>query len=108
MGLLTYNTSTRFEIDDRTIAHIEAVVYAKLRRGEPFLFTWSGSAGEGAGRTTVWISRGSRLVFRRRGDTRVSLNQAWVERLMSTANSPPGLYVVAEHDEPAVTGGVTG
>ncbi|MCK6080690.1 hypothetical protein KZX37_12375 [Microbacterium sp. EYE_5] len=104
MGLLTYNNSTRFEIDDRTIAHVEAVVYAKLRRGEPFLFTWNRAAGEGSGRTTVWISRGARLVFRRRWDTRIPINPEWIARLMSAANSPQGLHELPEPEAAEAAG----
>lgn len=104
MGLLAYNSTTRFDIDDRTLAHLEAVIYAKLRRGEAFLFTWSRAAGEGTGRTTVWMNRASSLAFRRRSDTRIPLNHEWVERLMSAANSPAGLHEVPESETVAAAG----
>ena len=104
MGLLVYNSTTRFDIDDRTLAHLEAVIYAKLRRGEAFLFTWSRAAGEGTGRTTVWMNRASSLAFRRRGDTRIPLNHEWVERLMAAANSPAGLHELPETEQIAAVG----
>ena len=108
MGLLSYNATTRFDIDDRTLAHIEAVIFAKLRRGEAFLFTWSRAPEEGAGRTTVWLNRASRLAFRRRWDTRIALNHDWIARLMSAANSPGGLYAVPETTDAAASGGGAG
>ncbi|AZS43789.1 DUF7882 family protein [Microbacterium oleivorans] len=99
MGLLSYNATTRFDIDDRTLAHLEAVIYAKLRRGESFLFTWSRAPGEGVGRTTVWMNRAARLAFRRRVDSRIAINPEWVARLMSLANSPAGLHELAESQD---------
>lgn len=104
MGLLSYNATTRFDIDDRTLAHLEAVIYAKLRRGEAFLFTWTRAPGEGTGRTTVWMNRAASLAFRRRADTRVALNHEWVERLMSAANSPSGLHELPEFEDAAAVG----
>ncbi|MFL0566518.1 hypothetical protein [Microbacterium sp. 179-I 1D1 NHS] len=104
MGLLSYNATTRFDIDDRTLVHLEAVIYAKLRRGESFLFTWSRAAGEGTGRTTVWMNRAARLAFRRRHDTRIPLNQEWIARLMTAANSPAGLHELPESESADAVG----
>lgn len=39
MGKFIYNGSVRVEIEDRTLAHLQAVIGRKLRRGEGFHFT---------------------------------------------------------------------
>ena len=41
MGKLVYGASvTEIDIDDRTLAHLEIVIIAKLRRDEKFVLSW--------------------------------------------------------------------
>ena len=69
---------------------------AKLRRGEPFSFSWRDDASIGGGKTSVWVRAGSPIAFKYGGSRQPSLNRNWIEALASTANSPTGLYLVPE------------
>lgn len=77
---------------------------AKLRRGEPFPYSWKEDASIGGGRVTVWLHAGSSLVFKYVGSRQPEINRAWVDALAYTANSPGGLYLVPEPAGSAVTG----
>lgn len=39
MGKLYYDSTLNTDIDDRTLAHLQVVIGAKLRRGESFYFS---------------------------------------------------------------------
>lgn len=99
MGKFIYEGGTKSEIEDRALAHIQLVVTAKLRRGEPFGFTWREDASVGGGRTTVWVHPGASIVYKYYGGRQPSINRAWIEALAFTANSPTGLYLVPEPAE---------
>lgn len=98
MGKFIYEGGPKVEIEDRALTHLEIVMAAKLRRGEPFGFTWKEDLSVGGGRTTVWIHAGSSLVFKFVGSRQPAINRDWVDALASTANSPGGLYLVPEPD----------
>lgn len=95
VGRLIYGKEFAVELEDRTLAHVEAAIETKLRRGEPFMFTWKIDTAEGSGRTSVWVNRSSTLVFKYR-QPRQQINGAWVNAMLSTANTLTGLYVVRE------------
>lgn len=99
LGRFVYDGNNRVEIEDRTLAHLQMTVGAKLRRGEAFFFTWKDDLSVGKGRTTVWMHAGASLVFTFHGSRTPQINRAWLEALMYTANSPTGLYVVPEPAE---------
>ncbi|MBD8022729.1 ATP-dependent DNA ligase [Microbacterium sp. CFH 31415] len=101
MGTLTYDSKIAVSIDDRVLAHLQAVVWAKLRRGEQFPFTWTDPMRSGMGRTSVWLSPHVPLSFEYFGSRQPRLNPAWVEALTKAANSPAGLSLVPEPDDPA-------
>ncbi|RKT35770.1 hypothetical protein DEU34_0273 [Microbacterium sp. AG1240] len=96
MGYFIYDSSTKTEIDDRLLAHLQLVIGAKLRRSEYFFFTWKEDASVGAGRTTVWIHSGAGLRFKFHGSRQPAINHAWLKALTLTANSSAGLYAVRE------------
>ncbi|MCM3779799.1 DUF7882 family protein [Microbacterium hydrocarbonoxydans] len=96
MGKFIYEGSVKSEIEDRALTHLQLVITAKLRRGEPFPFSWREDTSVGGGRTTVWMQPGSSLVFKYFGSRQPSINRAWIEALAFTANSPGGLYLVPE------------
>ncbi|WP_314427471.1 ATP-dependent DNA ligase [uncultured Microbacterium sp.] len=96
MGKFIYEGSVKTEIEDRTLTHLQLVITAKLRRAEPFPFSWREDTSVGGGRTTVWIQPGSALVFKYYGSRQPSINRAWVEALAFTANAASGLHVVPE------------
>ena len=96
MGRFIYEQDVKVEIEDRALAHLQATITAKLRRGEPFVFSWREDASVGGGRTSVWIHPGSSIVYKYYGGRQPALNRAWVEALAFTANTPVGLYLVPE------------
>jgi hypothetical protein len=81
-----------FELDDRTLAHVEIVVLAKLRRSESFAFSIPGKADA---RTSLWISPSSDLQFEYTKASQ-AINRAWLEVLIESANTPQGLRLTAE------------
>lgn len=96
MGKFIYEGGIRTEFDDRVLSHLQVTIGTKLRRNEPFYFTWHGDASTGGGRTTVWVHAGASLVFTYYGGRPARINRTWLEALMRTANSPVGLQVVSE------------
>lgn len=96
MGRLVYDGSHRFFIDDRTLAHLQIVIGDKLRRGEPFTFTWPQSLEEGGGRVAVWMNASSSLVFRFDSSGPHRINRAWLDALFLAAHSPLGLTHIEE------------
>lgn len=99
MGKFVYESSVKTEIEDRALTHIQLVITAKLRRGEPFPFSWREDSSVGGGRTTVWVQPSSSLVFKYYGSRQPEVNRAWIEALAYTANTPTGLYLVPEPPE---------
>ncbi|GAA1966056.1 ATP-dependent DNA ligase [Agromyces allii] len=97
MGTLTYDSKLVVSFDDRVLAHLQTVIWAKLRRGEPFAFTWTESAStSGFGRTSVWLSPSIPVAFEYFGGRAPRLNPAWVQAMNRSANSAGGLTVVPE------------
>ena len=98
MGKFIYGpAATSVSIDDRDLAHLQTVIIAKLRRGEPFAFSWERSSDLGSGHNTVWISPSTFIEFSFYGSRSIPLNRAWIDVLMKRANSATGLELVSEH-----------
>ena len=76
--------------------HLQIVITAKLRRRESFIFSWSTSANEGSGRSTIWLDPSSTVMFRYSGSRVPVINRAWIEQLAASANSPGGLFFTPE------------
>ncbi|WP_109212165.1 MULTISPECIES: ATP-dependent DNA ligase [Microbacterium] len=102
MGKFLYEGSVKVDFDDRTLAHLQLVIGNKLRRREPFHFTWRDDPSIGDGRTTVWIHPRSTLVYKFYGSRKPQLNPAWIDALAHAANSPTGLYIVPEPPMPSM------
>lgn len=96
MGRFVYENNTRIEFEDRLLSHLQVVIGNKLRRDEPFYFTWKDANASGSSRTTVWVHPRASLVFQFYGSRDPAMNRAWLDALMATANSPLGLRVVPE------------
>ncbi len=97
MGLLIYGARvSEIEIEDRTLAHLEVVIAAKLRRNEQFMLTWEHGMERGSGRSTIWVSPYIPLHFKYNGKRPPKINRAWLEVLMESANEPAGLHPVPE------------
>ncbi|CAI9387046.1 ATP-dependent DNA ligase [Microbacterium sp. T2.11-28] len=96
MGRLVYDGAVRFVIDDRTLAHLQVVIGDKLRRREPFTFTWANPLDDGGGRTSVWMSPASSLAFTFDRHRPQRLNRAWLDALSAATHSPAGLSAIPE------------
>lgn len=96
MGILTYNSTRAIEIDDRSLAHLRSVIYAKLRRRESFAFSWEQSFTHGGGRHSIWIDPDIPLAFEFFAREEIPLDPEWLRELTKSANSPSGLVLVAE------------
>jgi hypothetical protein len=93
MGHLHYGSpATSFEIDDRTLTHVELVVLAKLRRNESFALSVDGAKGA---RQTLWINASSTLRFEL--DSAVTeINRVWLDELIDAANTTTGMRILPE------------
>jgi len=92
MGKFFYDAHV-VDFDDRLLAHLQMVMVAKLRRGEPFVFTWSDPS---AGRTAVWVNPAATIAFRFDDAASPVINRAWIDALVLAANSPSGLHPIPE------------
>jgi len=99
MGKFSYDSVSKVDIEDRALAHLQLVMTNKLRRAEPFIFTWKDDASVGNGRCSVWIHPGSLMQFKYYGSRQPQINKAWLAALTYTANQLGGLYLVPEPAE---------
>lgn len=106
MGKFIYDSNIKVDFEDRLLAHLQAVIMAKVRRGESFPFTWKDDISTGGGRTTVYIHPNVSLVFKYHGSRSPQLSSAWLHALTYNANSGRGLYVIPEPDESSPREGV--
>jgi len=109
MGTLRYGSpGVEVDFDDRALMHLQIVITAKLRRKESFLFTWSDSADEGSGRSSIWLDSTIPLFYRFYGGRVPTINGEWISILMASANSGTGLIFTPEPmrgGQPPVTSG---
>jgi hypothetical protein len=96
MGALVYAGSTTIPVEDRALAHLQLVIYAKLRAHESFAFNWRDEPGVGDGHGSIWISPGVAIQFKYAGSRDPSVNREWLRMLRELANQPAGLRVVPE------------
>ena len=96
MGKLIYNASLAVKLEDRLLAHLEAVIATKLQHGEGCYFSWADSPPGGIGRTTIWLHPHISLSYKYASSRRPPLNTHWIRVLLLTANSPTGLEIVLE------------
>ena len=83
MGTFIYGVhGLEVQIDDRTLAHLRAVVCAKLRKREPFCFT---APDQSQGQVSFWIDSSIPVAFRFESEPESQLNQAWLVRLTASA-----------------------
>jgi hypothetical protein len=98
MGTLIYGPGTRYEFEDRELAHIKIAIAVKLRWQESFLLNWVVPRGEGSGRVSLWISPAMPLQFQFTGSRPPALNKAWLDALAVTSHRTGGMQVMAEED----------
>lgn len=85
-------------LDDRTMAHLQAVIASKLRRGEGFFLNWRDEIG--GGRSAAWIAPDIPMLFAYESTKNIELNRQWLEAMTMGANSNGGLQL---GDEPSTT-----
>ena len=95
MGTLTYDSTLTVRFDDRTLTHLQMVIWAKLRRGEHFAFTWTDEKAESK-RTSVWCSPTIPMTFQFDEAEATQPNPRWIELLTKSANSAGGLRPLPE------------
>jgi hypothetical protein len=105
MGKLTYDSTLVVDFDDRVLAHLQVVIGAKLRRNEAFYFSWRDDAAIGDGRSVVWLHPAIPLYYKFNGGRVPAINRAWIEDLMTAANSSGGLRLVPEPQDPSQQSG---
>jgi hypothetical protein len=89
MGQLRYGSDVQVEVDDELLGHLEAAIISKLRRGEAFALRLDDASGA----RTAWVNPASSLLFTYAGE-RPTLDRAWLEALVETANTPAGLRLI--------------
>jgi hypothetical protein len=95
MGSLVYGAqAAETAVDDRTLAHLQVVITAKLRRNETFILTLEG--GGDLGRRVLWIAPAIPLMFWYDGSGPPALNKHWLEDMIVHANTMAGLIVSPE------------
>lgn len=97
MGVLLYgDDGMRVGMDDRTLAHVQALVNSRLRRNQPFFLWWRDSRLTGDGQSSMWMARGITLVFQYRSTLPITLNDEWMRLLVLAADRPGGTFLAAE------------
>lgn len=104
MGTLTYDSTLTADFDDRTLAHLQVVIGAKLRRNESFYFSWKDDQAIGDGRSVIWLHPAIPVSFKYFGSRPPVLNREWIDELMLLANTPAGLSVTTEPGRSPDTG----
>lgn len=99
--MLTYDSRLTVSLDDRLLAHLQSVIWQKLRRGESFAFSWVEPLANGSGRKSIWLSPHVSLSFEYFGNKQPTLNPAWIQALTRAANSTGGLHIVPEPPAPS-------
>ena len=104
LGKLIYGIpDSHVEFDDRVLAHMKAVIVAKLRRNESFTLSWDNPPGAGGGRTSVWLHPAIPIQFEFYGNREPNVNRTWIDELMNSANSPGGMRILPEPQDRGAT-----
>jgi len=108
LGKFCYGSGgAEFDFEDRLLAHLQAVISAKLRRGESCMFSWTQKATSGGGRCVLWLDPNFPLHFWYATKNSGPVNRAWLAELMQSANSVGGLCALPEPPKFILPGVVT-
>jgi hypothetical protein len=92
MGVLAYSAERMsFYFDDETLAHLQVVITAKLRRGESFFLSWRDPREVGGGRSAIWIHSAIPLSFHFDSVARPTLDRQLLEEMAVAAIAAGGL-----------------
>jgi hypothetical protein len=106
VGTMTYAGSV-VEFDDRVLTHLQVVIVQKFRRGEAFPMSWIDDVSAGDGRSAMWLTPTVPIFFTFGGSRVPTIDQAWIDVLARSADSPRGL-VVTDVDGGLVRAGMNG
>jgi hypothetical protein len=93
MGRFIYDSSLTVLVDDDTLAHLQAVIGAKLRLQQSFYVSWGDPAHAGGSRSTIWVTPSISLQFRYRTARVPVLDRDRINDLFAEASSPGGLVL---------------
>lgn len=99
MGSLRYG-SEHLELDDRSLAHVQLAIVAKLRKHESFLLSWDVDPSRGSGRYSAWIDTGIPIVFRFDGSRPIAINRNWLDAMLERSYTVAGLEIMPERNHP--------
>ena len=92
VGILYYD-GQEFDLEDRTLTHLQIVISTKLRRKEDFFLSWSQPVERGSGRHALWIDNGVPIHFFYEGSRPPTVNREWIEMLVQAAGRASGLQL---------------
>ncbi|MBM7505349.1 hypothetical protein ACFPER_17825 [Agromyces aurantiacus] len=90
MGSLHLGRIVRIDLPDDVLAHVHAVIIAKLRVHEPVLVGWTEPDGR---HDEVLVNPSMPVVIRYDVDEERTLDRRWLNRLMISANAVQGLQL---------------
>jgi hypothetical protein len=96
VGNLTYGSSLKIHFDDRTLAHLQAAIGAKLYLRDSFYLSWTGDNDSDGSRGTIWIHPDVPLHYTFTENAWRALNINWVDALIRSANRPDGMTITPE------------
>ncbi|MCJ1696527.1 ATP-dependent DNA ligase [Rathayibacter caricis] len=96
MGRLLYDSRLDVHFDDHVLAHLQAVIGIRLRRGESFYLSWKDLPNVGCGRTSIWLDPRIALCFRYGRGPAVVIDGNWVRRWVADSYAPGGLRVTED------------
>ena len=97
MGSLRYGPD-QLDFDDRTLAHLQIVIVAKLRKNESFILTGAMKSPSGCARYAAWIDCGVPIFFRYDGSKPITINRSWLDTMMEHSYTVTGLEVMPESE----------
>ncbi|MDQ1085001.1 MULTISPECIES: hypothetical protein [Microbacterium] len=93
MATLFYGSDTApISLPDRLMGYIKVIASTKLRRGESFTLTWTGTEDEG-GRSTIWLQPAIPLRFVFQSTEPEQLVGEYLRTLADQANAASGLVI---------------
>ncbi|MDU0346781.1 hypothetical protein RWH44_13855 [Microbacterium sp. KSW2-29] len=93
MATLFYGSDTApISLPDRLMGYIKVITSTKLRRGESFTLTWTGTDEE-SGRSTIWLQPAIPLRFVFESPEPEQLVGDYLRALADQANAASGLVV---------------
>ncbi|WP_203135923.1 DUF7882 family protein [Microbacterium sp. JZ31] len=100
MGTLIYDSAGPIFIEDRALAHLRAVIMAKLRRNESFSVSWQHADGDSDEQTTIWVHPAIPIRFVLSEPLVGELNRKWLSQLVESANEHGGIVLTREQIDP--------